>query len=151
MLRIRLRRSGKKGQNFYRVVVADQRSPRDGAFLEILGSYNPHTNPPTTTINKDVIKNWIDQGAQPSEAVAKILKRLDSGGIIPEPISTDTIDQESEKTENASPSLATSESEPAETVEATPSTEELAGEIDSETNETSNELKTEDTKPEKTE
>ena len=54
MLRIRLRRSGKKGQNFYRVVVADQRSPRDGAFLEILGSYNPHANPPTTTINKDV-------------------------------------------------------------------------------------------------
>ena len=151
MLRIRLRRSGKKGQNFYRVVVADQRSPRDGAFLEILGSYNPHANPPTTTINKDVIKNWIDQGAQPSEAVAKILKRLDSGGIIPEPISTDTIDQESEKTEDASPSLAPSESEPAETVDATPSTEELAGEIDSETNETSNELETEDTKPEKTE
>ena len=102
MLRIRLRRSGKKGQNFYRVVVADQRSPRDGAFLEILGSYNPHANPPTTTINKDVIKNWIDQGAQPSEAVAKILKRLDSGGIIPEPISTDTIDPESE-TEDTKP------------------------------------------------
>lgn len=151
MLRIRLRRSGKKGQNFYRVVVADQRSPRDGAFLEILGSYNPHANPPTTTINKDVIKNWIDQGAQPSEAVAKILKRLDSGGIIPEPISTDTIEQESEETEDASPSLITSESEPAETVDATPSTEGLAGEIDSETNETSNELETEDTKPEKTE
>jgi len=90
MLRIRLRRSGKKGQNFYRVVVADQRSPRDGAFLEILGSYNPHANPPTTTINKDIIDNWIKQGAQPSEAVSKILKRLDAGGIVPETISETT-------------------------------------------------------------
>ncbi len=142
MLRIRLRRSGKKGQNFYRVVVADQRSPRDGAFLEILGSYNPHANPPTTTINKDVIENWIDQGAQPSEAVAKILKRLDSGGIIPEPISTDTIAQEEEKTEDGNLGLATSESEITEAVEATPSTDEPDGEINSEA---------ENTEPEKTE
>ncbi len=147
MLRIRLRRSGKKGQNFYRVVVADQRSPRDGAFLEILGSYNPHANPPTATIKKDVIKNWIDQGAQPSEAVAKILKRLDSGGIIPEPISTDTIDQEAIKTEDVNLGHATSESELTETVDAIPSTEEINSEI----NETSNELKTEDTELEQTE
>ena len=75
MLRIRLRRIGKKGQPYYRVVVADQRDRRDGDFLETLGSYDPHANPPTVTIDADRAREWMRKGAQPSESAAKILKR----------------------------------------------------------------------------
>jgi small subunit ribosomal protein S16 len=75
VLRIRLRRVGKKGQAYYRVVVADQRFPRDGRFLESLGAYNPHGNPPTSDLNADRARHWLEQGAQPSEAAEKILRR----------------------------------------------------------------------------
>ncbi len=75
MLRIRLRRVGKRRQPYYRVVVADQPDRRDGDFLETLGSYDPHTDPPTLSINSERTQEWIRKGAQPSEAVAKILKR----------------------------------------------------------------------------
>ncbi|MFQ5381393.1 MAG: 30S ribosomal protein S16 [Dehalococcoidia bacterium] len=75
MLRIRLRRVGKRRQPYYRVVVADQPDRRDGDFLETLGSYDPHTDPPTLTIDNERTLEWIGKGAQPSEAVAKILKR----------------------------------------------------------------------------
>ena len=76
MLRIRLRRVGKKGQAYYRVVVADQRAPRDGAFLETLGAYNPHLDPPVADLNEARAREWLDKGAQPSEAVEKILRRV---------------------------------------------------------------------------
>ena len=75
MLRIRLRRVGKRGQAYYRVVVADQRFPRDGRFLESLGAYNPHMDPPTSDLNADRARHWLSQGAQPSEAAEKILRR----------------------------------------------------------------------------
>ncbi len=75
MLRIRLRRMGKRGQAYYRVVVADQRAPRDGAFLESLGAYDPHENPPLVTLNADRAREWLAKGAQPSEAAEKILRR----------------------------------------------------------------------------
>jgi small subunit ribosomal protein S16 len=73
LLRIRLRRVGKKKQPQYRLVVANARSPRDGAFLEILGQYNPLTNPATITVNEERTRAWLQQGAQPSDTVAKIL------------------------------------------------------------------------------
>ena len=82
MLRIRLRRTGKRGQASYRVVVADQRSPRDGAFLENLGAYYPHKDPPLAELNTDRAREWLDKGAQPSEAAEKILRRL---GVIEGP------------------------------------------------------------------
>jgi small subunit ribosomal protein S16 len=76
MVRIRLRRVGKKGQPSYRVVVADKESPRDGRFIEIIGFYNPRTNPPTMEIKDDRALYWLSQGAQPSDAVARMLRKL---------------------------------------------------------------------------
>jgi small subunit ribosomal protein S16 len=76
MVRIRLRRVGKRKQPLYRVVVADSRSPRDGRFIEIIGQYNPLTNPSTITIDNDKALTWLRKGAQPSEQVKSLLKRL---------------------------------------------------------------------------
>lgn len=75
MLRIRLRRVGKKKKPAYRVVVADARAPRDGAFVDILGLYDPLTDPPTINLNEAKTLEWLSKGAQPSETVAKLLKR----------------------------------------------------------------------------
>ena len=75
MLRIRLRRVGKKKQPTYRLVVADSRAPRDGAFVEIIGHYNPRTEPATIEIDEEKGLSWLRRGAQPSEAVAKLLAR----------------------------------------------------------------------------
>ena len=75
MLRIRLTRKGSKHQPHYRVVVADQRAPRDGAFVDILGHYNPRTQPITLVIDHDKPKDWLSKGASPSDTVGKLLKR----------------------------------------------------------------------------
>jgi len=74
MVRIRLRRVGRKKQPSYRVVVADSRSPRDGRYIEVIGFYNPRTEPVTMTIKEDRALHWLSVGAQPSEAV--ILDKL---------------------------------------------------------------------------
>ena len=71
--KIRLQRFGKKGKPFYHVVVADARSPRDGKFIERLGSYNPNTNPATIEINFDKTLDWVNKGAQPTDTVRAIL------------------------------------------------------------------------------
>jgi small subunit ribosomal protein S16 len=73
-VRIRLTRVGSKKNPIYRVVVADQRSPRDGRFIEIVGRYNPQTEPSTIEIDEEKVKAWLDKGAQPSDAVARLLK-----------------------------------------------------------------------------
>lgn len=75
MVRIRLLRTGKRKQPSYRVVVSDQRSPRDGRFVEILGHYNPLTNPSEISIDEDRALYWLGQGAQPSESATALLKR----------------------------------------------------------------------------
>lgn len=74
MLKIRLRRMGAIRQPHYRIVVADARAPRDGAFIETLGSYNPLTNPATININVDRYEEWKKKGAQPTDAVASLVK-----------------------------------------------------------------------------
>jgi small subunit ribosomal protein S16 len=74
MVKIRLRRMGKKKQPSYRVVVADSRSPRDGRFVETIGFYNPRTEPPTVQIKEDRALYWLSQGAQPTDAVARLLR-----------------------------------------------------------------------------
>lgn len=74
MVRIRLRRVGAKGQPSYRVIAADKESPRDGRFLEILGFYNPRTDPATIQLKEDRIYDWLGKGAQPSESVEKLFK-----------------------------------------------------------------------------
>jgi small subunit ribosomal protein S16 len=72
MVRIRLRRTGLKGQASYRVIVADKEAPRDGRFIEILGSYNPRTEPFTLDIKEDRVYDWMSKGAQPSESVVQL-------------------------------------------------------------------------------
>lgn len=74
MVRIRLRRVGLKAQPSYRIVAADKEAPRDGRFLEILGHYNPRTQPATITLHEDRIYDWLKKGAQPSESVQKIFQ-----------------------------------------------------------------------------
>jgi small subunit ribosomal protein S16 len=73
MVRIRLRRMGAKKQPTYRFVVADARAPRDGRFIEILGHYNPRTEPRTVEVDEEKVKAWLAKGAQPSETVRRLL------------------------------------------------------------------------------
>lgn len=74
MVRIRLRRVGSKKQPSYRLVAADSETPRDGTFLEILGFYNPRTQPATITLVEDRIYDWMSKGAQPSESAMQLFK-----------------------------------------------------------------------------
>ena len=76
MVRIRLRRTGLKGQPSYRLVVADKESPRDGRFLEIVGFYNPRTEPATLDIKEDRVYDWMNKGALPTESVAQLFKTV---------------------------------------------------------------------------
>ena len=73
-VRMRLTRVGSKKNPIYRVVVADQRSPRDGRFIEIVGRYNPQTDPSTIELDESKVKDWLSKGAQPSDPVAKLIK-----------------------------------------------------------------------------
>ena len=73
-VKIRLRRMGQKKDPIYRVVVADSRSPRDGRFIEEIGTYNPGTDPSTFNIDEEAAKKWLANGAQPTEVVSKLFK-----------------------------------------------------------------------------
>jgi small subunit ribosomal protein S16 len=74
MVRIRLRRVGAKGQPSYRIIAADKEAPRDGRFLEILGFYNPRTNPSTIQVKEDRVFDWISKGAQMSDSVQQVFR-----------------------------------------------------------------------------
>ena len=76
MVKIRLRRMGAKNRPSYRLVAADSRTPRDGAFLEILGTYNPLTDPETVAIDEEKALNWLRQGAQPTTTAARLLTKV---------------------------------------------------------------------------
>lgn len=71
---MRLKRMGQKKAPFYRVVVADARAPRDGRFIEEIGTYNPNVEPSEIKFNEEAAKKWLSNGAQPTETVAKLLK-----------------------------------------------------------------------------
>jgi small subunit ribosomal protein S16 len=73
-VKLRLTRVGSKKNPIYRVVAADSRSPRDGKFIEIVGRYNPQTDPSTIELNQDKVRDWLSKGAQPTESVRKLLK-----------------------------------------------------------------------------
>ncbi len=75
MVKIRLRRMGAKKNPFYRIVVADSRSPRDGRCIEEIGTYNPLTEPATIQVDADKVKTWIQNGAQPTDTVRGLLKK----------------------------------------------------------------------------
>lgn len=72
--RIRLARVGSKKNPIFRIVVADSRAPRDGRFIEIVGRYNPQTDPSTIEVKDDRVRDWLSKGAQPSNTVRRILK-----------------------------------------------------------------------------
>ena len=74
MLRIRLRRIGAKKHPSYRIVVVDSRSPRDGAYIDQVGHYDPMTDPPTIALDDSKVQEWIHKGAQPSDPVEQILR-----------------------------------------------------------------------------
>ena len=74
MVKIRLKRMGKKKVPFYRFVVADERSPRDGRFIEEIGYYDPTQNPSVIKVNEEAARKWLSVGAQPTDTVAKLLK-----------------------------------------------------------------------------
>ena len=77
MVKIRLRRLGAKRNPFYRIVVADSKSPRDGRFIEEIGTYNPMTSPSEIKVDLDRAKYWISQGAQPTDTVRALLKKAE--------------------------------------------------------------------------
>ena len=85
MIKLRLRRTGAKKRPSYRIVAAEHSSPRDGRFIEILGHYDPLTEPATVKVNEERAKYWLSVGAQPSETVAGLLKRA---GVIATPEAT---------------------------------------------------------------
>jgi small subunit ribosomal protein S16 len=80
MVKIRLRRTGAKSKPSYRLVVADSHSPRDGAFIDIIGHFNPRTDPETVVINEEKARHWLSQGAQPTDTAARLLSKA---GILP--------------------------------------------------------------------
>ena len=75
MVKIRLRRMGAKKNPYYRIVVADSRSPRDGRCIEEIGTYDPQTNPATDTVDAEKAQAWIKNGAQPTDTVKALLKK----------------------------------------------------------------------------
>ena len=111
MVKIRLRRVGRKHRPSYRVVVADSRSPRDGAFIEIVGYYNPLTDPATVSINEEKTLKWLKCGAQPTEKVHSLLRRE---GIIDKfkqqrgipPLTSSSKEEESKRNPSPPPSLS---------------------------------------------
>ena len=125
MVRIRLRRTGKKKQPSYRVVVADSESPRDGRFIENIGFYNPRTDPPTIEIKEDRAQYWLSQGAQPSDAVARLLRKK---GVLQGPEAA----KGGEATE-ATPEPTAEAEEVESTTEATPEPTAEAEEVESTT------------------
>ncbi len=106
MVRIRLRRVGKKKQPSYRVMVADSETAPDARFLEIIGFYDPRTEPPTIKIDADRASYWLSQGAQPSETVARLFRKV---GILAqgevtlakEPLPAQEVEPEGEPTAQA--------------------------------------------------
>ncbi len=82
MVKIRLRRTGSKGQPHYRIVVADSRAPRDGAFIDIIGHFNPLTDPETVVVNEEKARHWLSQGAQPTATTARLLTKA---GLLQKP------------------------------------------------------------------
>jgi small subunit ribosomal protein S16 len=80
LLKIRLRRMGAKKHPSYRVVVAESTAPRDGTYVELLGHYNPLTNPTTFKVDEDKVRRWLARGAQPTDRVARLLRK---SGVLP--------------------------------------------------------------------
>lgn len=134
MLRMRLRRTGAKKQPRYRVVVADARAPRDGAFVDSLGFYDPLTEPATIRIDPDRARDWLGKGVQPSDTVERLLRRA---GIIegpapvyPEPKKAKSAPAEAAAAAPAAAAPAAAAPEPAQAEAASPEPTDAAEEAD---------------------
>ncbi|MFL2645755.1 MAG: 30S ribosomal protein S16 [Dehalococcoidia bacterium] len=90
MLKIRLRRVGKKKNPSYRIVVAESSSPRDGAFIDWIGNYDPMVDPPAITVDQDKVAHWISNGAQPTDSVKQLLNSLEASAGQTNPGNTET-------------------------------------------------------------
>ena len=108
-VKIRLKRIGKKKNAFYRVVVADARSPRDGKFIEELGTYNPLTNPGQMKVDIEKIDEWLSNGAQATDTVRALIKKYKAGELttevdkpIEKEVKADKKDEEKKEEEKAS-------------------------------------------------
>ena len=120
MLKIRLRRTGARKKPSYRIVVAESTAPRDGKYIEIIGTYDPLTNPSTIKLDGDRAKHWLSVGAKPTERVVKLMARE---GLVPMP----SFDSPAKKDEAAAPAkdeapaaataTATADEAPAEAAE----------------------------------
>ncbi|HJM76313.1 MAG TPA: 30S ribosomal protein S16 [Dehalococcoidia bacterium] len=119
MLRIRLRRTGKKKQPQYRLVVADQRAPRNGKFVEIVGHYNPRTTPKALVVKEERIKYWLSLGAKPSETVHRLLHKEGLIEIDPRKRDTKPSKVEVRAAVEAEAAAAAAEAEAAEAAAAT--------------------------------
>ena len=123
---IRLRREGARNRPYYKVVVADSRSPRDGKFIEIIGTYDPKKADHNSTLKLDRIEHWISQGAQPSDTVRSLIKknRKQSAGATPEAQAPAvTADEPNVVVESAAPTTLAEESAIATESPATPPSE----------------------------
>jgi small subunit ribosomal protein S16 len=80
-VRIRLTRKGRKKQPFYRIVVADSEAPRDGKFLDIVGTYDPMQNPAAVSIDNEKLDSWMKKGAKPTETVESLIRKYVSGVV----------------------------------------------------------------------
>jgi small subunit ribosomal protein S16 len=134
LLKIRLARVGKKKQPTYRVVIADSRSPRDGRYVEIVGTYNPRTEPTTFLIDEEKVKGWLSKGAQPTMILHKLLAKQ---GLMqaptfppakpkaaPEPPTRPATAPAAVAPAAAAPAAATAVAEPEAAVEEAPAAEE---------------------------
>jgi small subunit ribosomal protein S16 len=121
MVRIRLRRMGKRHQPSYRVVVADSESPRDGRFIENIGFYNPRNEPPTIEIDAERARYWLSVGAQPSDPAARLLRKI---GVLGGEAPAEAAAEEAAVEEVAAPEeSAVEEAAPAEAEVEEPATE----------------------------
>jgi small subunit ribosomal protein S16 len=87
MLAIRLRRMGSKKRAYFRVVVTDSRTARDSSFVEVLGHYNPRTKPETLKLDRERLAHWVKAGAQPSDSVRTLVKRMPPAVAVEQPAS----------------------------------------------------------------
>ena len=83
--RIRLRRVGRKGQSYFRIVIADSKSPRDGRFVAAIGNYNPRANPAVIEVNAEQARAWLEKGATPTDTVRSLLRKAGVLGKRPSP------------------------------------------------------------------
>ena len=119
MVKIRLQRVGTKKKPAYRVVVADSRSPRDGAFIEVIGHYDPLTNPATIVIKQEKALEWLRRGAQPTETVASLLRK---SGISDKLVGVSLRKPTDRKTPKKSEKKAAAQAKPAVAPESKPAT-----------------------------